>query len=355
MAVTRMTATDPAPFHLRRNTRDLARAVQTLAGKLPARDLKEVLAKANRTAVRKGATAAFGTMKPRPADWYCFNAGDNDTVDWYPQGVASSSEAGLPGAKALAVTWYWKPVGAPAERGIRVTFLDTATSKYRHVLLVAPKDDTYTPINIHAGGVAWYGDLIYVPDTARGMRVFDTRHIYEVAGDEDQIGLRDGRYHAYGYRYVMPQVDAWTLTGPAGSARFSFAAVDRTTTPHSLVSGEFVGADEAPQRDGRVARWELGEDGTLRAGDDGVARAVNAFTMPAAKIQGGLCHQGRWYLSQAGTSRSNGVLLTAEEREAPVSKKWPIGPEDLTCWAERGQLWSVTEFAGRRVVFAVPL
>ncbi|MFC6081722.1 hypothetical protein [Sphaerisporangium aureirubrum] len=355
MTATRMTATDPAPFHLRRNTRDLARAVQTLSGVLPARALKEVLAKANRTAVRKGSTAAFGTMNPRPADWYCFNAGDNDTVEWYPQGLASSSEAGLPGAGALAVTWYWKPVGAPGERGIRITFLDTTTSKYRHVLLVSPKGDTYSPINIHAGGVAWYGDLIYVPDTARGLRVFDTRHIYEVGGDEDKVGLQGGEYHAYGYRYIMPQVDAWTLAAPAASARFSFAAVDRTTTPHRLVGGEYVSAEEAPQRAGRVARWDLAEDGTLEAGAGGVAPAVDAFTMPAAKIQGGLCHQGRWYLSQAGTSRTNGVLLTAKPGEAPVSKKWPVGPEDLTCWSERGQLWSVTEFAGRRVVFAVPL
>ncbi len=347
-----MTATDPAPFLLRRNTGDLPQAVETLAKALPRRDLATVLADANRDAAHKGRTTAFGSMDPRPADWYCWEDGDDDTPDWYPQGVTATSEAGRKDVQALAVSWYWKPDGPKPERGIRLSFLSPATKKYRHVLLVLPKGSSYGAIDIHAGGIAWYGDLIYVADTSRGLRVFDTRHIYEVKGDDDKIGLQGGRYHAYGYRYVMPQVDTWTGTG---SARFSFAAVDRSTSPHTLVSGEYVDPAEEPGKVGRVARWPIAADGTLAAGADGRVAASDAYALPAAKIQGALSRGGRWYLSQAASAASNGSLLVVEGGKTTAVRRFPVGPEDLTCWSEKGQLWSLTEFRHRRVVFAVPL
>lgn len=31
----------------------------------------------------------------------------------------------------------------------------------------------------------------------------------------------------------------------------------------------------------------------------------------------------------------------------------PIGPEDLSYWGPKGQLWSLSEYAGSRSVFAV--
>ncbi|RCG26262.1 hypothetical protein DQ384_30365 [Sphaerisporangium album] len=353
MTASRMTATDPAPFRLRRNTRDLPKAVEALAKALPARDLRTVLADANRTAVRKGSTSAFGSMNPRPVDWYCFEEGDDQTTDWYPQGVASSSEAGRKDVQAFVVSWYWKPEGASTERGVRLSFLSTVTRKYRHVLLVEPKvDGSYVAIDIHAGGVAWYGDLIYVADTSRGLRVFDTRRVFEVNGDDDKIGKRNGRYHAFGYRYVMPQVDAWAATA---KARFSFAAVDRGTTPHTLVSGEYVDPAEDPGLVGRVARWPLAADGTPVAGADGTAAAADAFALPAAKIQGALSYKGKWYLSQAASSTANGSLLVVPDGQTAQVRKFPIGPEDLTCWSEKNQLWSVTEYKGRRALFAVPV
>jgi hypothetical protein len=352
MSPSLMTGTDPGPYRLRRNTRDLPQAVETLAAALPVRDLKTVLAQANRTAAHKGSTTAFGSMTPRPADWYCFEPGDNDSADWYPQGVASSSEAGRTDVQAFAITWYWKPEGSATERGVRLSFLSRVTGKYRHVLLVEPKGASYTAINIHAGGVAWYGDLIYVADTSHGMRVFDTRHIYEVKGDDNKIGLRDGGYHAYGYRYVMPQMDAWSGTG---SARFSFAAVDRSTSPHTLISGEYVDPATEPGKIGRVALWPLADDDTLVAGADGLAPAADALILPAAKIQGAVSHKGRWYLSQAASAVKNGSLLVVPAGRPAQVRRFPVGPEDLTCWSEKNQLWSITEFRGRRVVFAVPI
>ncbi|MFI7537703.1 hypothetical protein [Streptosporangium sp. NPDC049376] len=344
-----MTATAVEPFELRRDDGDLAAGAGALGRWLKRVPLETVLTKANRVAIRKGAagTRAFGTMNPKPVDWYCFDAADNEVTDWYPQGLTCSSDAGL-ARNAFVVSWYFKPQSAP-ERGIRLSFLDPATLRYRHVLLVvADTAGGISPINIHAGGVAWYGDLLYVADTERGMRVFDTRQIFEVNGDgTTTIGRRGGVYTAFGYRYVMPQTGAWSRTG---EARFSFATVDRSTTPGTLVSGEYV---ETRQEAGRVARWAFDQDGSLRADDAGVARAVDAYLLPEPKIQGALSCNGTWYLSQGAGSTRNGALLVAGETVA--RRPYPSGPEDLTCVRDRNTLWSVTEFAGRRAVFGVPL
>ncbi|MBB2911458.1 hypothetical protein FHS43_002731 [Streptosporangium becharense] len=312
--------------------------------------LGTVLAEANRVAVRKGraGAGAFAGMKPGPVDWYSFNTGDNTTREWYPQGLSSASDAGG-GGDAFVVSWYHKP-SSGAERGVRLTFLDPATLRYRHVLLVrALPGGDIAPVNIHAGGVAWYGDLLYVADTTRGLRVFDTRQIFEVNGDDDDaIGRKGGSYHAFGYRYVMPQTDAWTTAG-GGSARFSFVAVDRSTERHTLISGEYV---DEPGAVGRVARWPLTAGGGLDAGG-GTARAVDAYRLPVDRVQGALSHRGTWYLSQTGGSTRNGALVVVGDTTR--RRPYPVGPEDLTCVRDSGTLWSVTEFVGRRAIYAVPL
>jgi hypothetical protein len=344
-----MTAVAVEPFGLKWNGDDFEAGILALGKDLKRVPLDEVLDKANRVSKRKGAagTGAFGSMKPKPVDWYCFDAGDNATREWYPQGLTCASDAGT-GGNVFVVSWYHDP-SSGAERGIRLSFLDAASLRYRHVLLVTARaDGNIAPINIHAGGVAWYGGLLYVADTSRGLRVFDIRHIYEIDGDDkNTIGKKGGVHNAFGYRYVMPQTGAWVSTG---TATFSFAAIDRTTEPDSLISGEYV---DTPGKFGRVARWPLTSDGSLRAGTGGTASALDAYRLPETKIQGALSYNGTWYLSQAGGSTKNGTLVVVGDT---IKKRpYPVGPEDLTCVRDKKTLWSVTEFAGRRVVYGVPL
>ncbi|MFJ2029573.1 hypothetical protein [Streptosporangium sp. NPDC087985] len=344
-----MTAVPVEPFQLKRDGGEFAAGAQALEKQLKRATLDTVLAKANRVAVRKGAAGAgaFGTMKPQPVDWYCFDAADNAVRDWYPQGLTCSSDAGT-GGGTYVVSWYYRP-DTGVRRGVRLSFLNTVTLRYRHVLLVVARPDgEIVPINIHAGGIAWYGDLIYVADTTRGMRVFDTRQIFEVNGeDKTRIGRKGGVYDAFGYRYVMPQTGAWTAA--AGAARFSFAAIDRTTPVHTLISGEYV---DTPGTFGRVARWPLNSDGSPRAAD-GVVSALDAYRLPESKIQGALSHRGTWYLSQGAGATRNGSLIMIGNT---VGKRpYPVGSEDLTCVRDKNTLWSVTEFVGRRVVYGVPL
>ena len=38
----------------------------------------------------------------------------------------------------------------------------------------------YRAIDSHAGGIAWYGNYLYVAETNRGVRVFDLRNIFDL-------------------------------------------------------------------------------------------------------------------------------------------------------------------------------
>ncbi|MCK2217139.1 hypothetical protein MF672_025615 [Actinomadura sp. ATCC 31491] len=337
-----MESTDKAPYALIRATGELADGAAKLAEEIGATAVEAVLAAANRTLVRRGATAALGAMRPRPAEWYAFDAADQATVDWYPQGLTGSTDSGGIGVPAFLASWYFKPQAG--ERGIRLTFLSPRTLRYRHALLVLAKPDgSYGPINIHAGGIAVHGDLLYVADTERGLRVFDLGNILDLRtvqndlGDPDRIGRQNGKFNAFGYRYVIPQTDMWQLakSGP----HFSFVSVDRHGGTPRLISGEY---SEDVSR-GWVGRWDLPFAG---------GEPAEAYLMGHAKIQGALSQGDTWYLSQAGDSTRNGKLLVLRGG-AWQTRPFPIGPEDLT--VQDGKLWSLTEFKDRRIVFGVAL
>lgn len=347
--MTGMVPADKAPFTLRRATGTFAEGAAKLARDIGSTGVEALLAQANRVAVRRGASAAMGSMQPRPADWYAFDGKDNDTVDWYPQGLTCGEDSGNAGVPVFAATWYFKPERPVVERGIRVSFLSPQTLKYQHALLVEAKPDgSYGAIDIHAGGVAWYGDQLYVADTTRGLRVFDLGNLLDLRtvqndlGDGKLLGRQGAKFHAFGYRYVIPQSDFWRVA--ASGAIFSFVSVDRSTSPHALVAGEYVKGGTG----GRIARWNLDPDGSIA---DGTPR--DAFVMGQKKIQGGLSFNGKWYLSQAEDGDSNGRLIVNEPAGKVVTRPFPIGPEDLT--VQGGRLWSVTEFRNMRVIFGVSL
>ncbi|MEW9549099.1 hypothetical protein [Nonomuraea sp. NPDC050783] len=327
---------------MNRATGGAADGAAKLTGEIGAVSVDAVLAHANRAAVRKGATAALGSMRPRPAEWYAFDAGDQNTVDWYPQGLTGSGDSGGMGVPAFVASWYFKP--KTGERGIRVTFLSPRTLKYQHALLVlAAPDGSYRPINIHAGGIAIDGDLLYVADTAKGLRVFDLRHILDLRtaqkdlGDPERVGRQGGRFHAFGYRYIIPQTDLWQLahSGP----HFSFVSIDRSGATDKLIAGEYRDNDPG----GWVARWSLPFAG---------GEPAEAYVMGRPRIQGAVSQGDTWYLSQTAGSAGNGKLVV-RRGDAVQTRPFPIGPEDLT--VQDGKLWSLTEFKNKRVIFGVSL
>jgi hypothetical protein len=383
-------------FKLRATTVDLQSRVNALGTRLLRSGVQPLLAEANRTAVESGPCKddAFGDI-PAGSRWFCFDRPDagegGGHVEWIPQGVstvADAQEDGLWGDReALLVSWYDSAV-AP-KKGVRITFLEPNTRKYRHVLLVYPYMDaggrlTYEIVGrpqggIHAGGILWYGNYLYVVDTRRGIRVFDMRHIFDLqrspsgdTSDRTGIGWRSGKYRGFGYRYVMPQVDAWVnAAGPdndepgfscsgSGAPRFSYMALDRSEVPDRLVTGEYC---DASNDVGRVARWPLdGQTGRLRVEPgDGLVYATEAHRLARNQIQGAVSYGGTWYLSRSNGSTQNGQLIVARPDAQPVgslhateTRRAGIGPEDLSFWPARNQLWTVTEHAGRRMLYGVP-
>jgi hypothetical protein len=379
----RAQAPKPADFELRPSA-SLQGRVDALAGKLRTSGVDSVLGEANRTATANGAcrAQAFPGI-PAGSRWFCFDAQDTgnvdrpDAVEWIPQGTSSSADAGG-GRDALLVSWY--DARTEPTKGVRVSFLDTATGKYRHVLLVYPYSDAGGKPNyeivgrpqggIHAGGIAWYGNRLYVADTTRGVRVFDLRFVFDLAaspnGDTSQpaqIGRHGSRYMGFGYRYVLPQVGAWVnAAGPDndgdftcaadGAPKFSFAAVDRSAGPHRLVTGEYCDSGAL----GRVARWPIAASGDLQPGADGNVHATEALRLPQQNIQGAVSIGDAWYLSRSRGSATAGQLLLATAAggslNVTATRTAGIGPEDLSYVPDR--VWTVTEHAGRRMLYGVP-
>lgn len=342
MAASGMVPTDKSAFLLNRATGDLADGAAKLASDIGSTSVEAVLAAANRAMRRKGASATMGSMNPRPAEWYSFDDGDQQTTDWYPQGLSGSDDSGGIGVPSFLVSWYFKPEAG--ERGIRLSFVSPRTLKYRHALLVQAKPDgAYGPIDIHAGGIACHGDLLYVADTVRGLRVFDLNNVLDLRtvqndlGDPQRVGRHAGKLHAFGYRYVIPQTDFWKVAqaGP----RFSFVSIDRSGATPRLITGEYRENDPG----GWVGRWDLDLAG---------GQPVDAFVMGHPKIQGATSRGGKWYLSQAANATTNGKLLVYEGQTLRT-RPFPIGPEDLA--VQDGKLWSVTEFKNKRTIFGVGL
>jgi hypothetical protein len=305
----------------------------------------------------EGMKQAFG--------WDAFDHGD---ASWMPQGVSGSADAAdseaIDGRSVVAVSWYHKPEKTEKpglNKGSRITFVDTTDLAegdvaYEHVLLVNPTETDgqpdFRPIYLHVGGIAWVGDYLYITDTSKGLRVFDTTRMLKLDADEDRVGYDadSGTYGAFEHRYALPQVGAYFLSDDSCWHRFSFVSLDKTSDVPSLVTGEFHDADIA----GKLMRWPL--DGERLAATDPASGATQPYEVYYAQesdMQGAASIRGQWYMSSSGQDGAWGKLYRAAPGQAAESYGWVIGPEDLMVADGGATLWSASEFAGRRYVFSV--
>ena len=186
----------------------------------------------NRTAVGGDAyTEVYGFNVPEAnrARGIRWNSDDETTALWRPQGIAGFEKNGI---RYLVVTWYARNGGS--YKGSRITLMDISPGsgtylKYRHILLVQPnvpssvsdytQFDTYAPLKIHAGGVAYFNDKLYIASTNLGLRVFDLSKIIEVttgtASGTSCGETPDGTLYAFNYRYILPQVEYYDINGGA--------------------------------------------------------------------------------------------------------------------------------------------
>jgi hypothetical protein len=292
------------------------------------------------------------------AQAFRWNADDNDGATWVPQGLTGTADASpdgmVAGRKLIVVSWYHE------SKGVRLSVVDIADPTkpvYRHILLVEPiagDPITYQPIPIHAGGLAWFGDLLYVADTGKGFRVFDTTALMRVATDVDSVGWDAVAkvYRAGLYKFILPQIGAY-VDQSACKPLFSSVALDRTSDPPSLVSSEYCNGTSACDEkfSGRIYRWPLDPGSHRLAGAD--LWPSEAHYMAQSHVQGGLASDGNFYLSSSAPAGVAGAQYVLPGGGPSKTRTWVDGPEDLM--RDGALLWSLSEGTGSRVVFAVPL
>jgi hypothetical protein len=297
-----------------------------------------------------------------------FDSGDNSDCTNYPQGITTSRDAvgtansgNYDGHQLVVVSWYTKDSCDGDQERSRITLADwdaTYPNKYRKVLLVEPTGTATTPnfkdIPIHAGGVSWYGDYLYVADTGRGMRVFDMRKILKTntGGTSDQIGRQSsGVYYAHNYAYVLPQVGTITSSTTSGTnLAWSTISLDRVSK--SIVMTEYTcssGCTSYPNRPSRAIRYPFASGATTFAAS---TTASQALQLPWYNLNGVASHNGRWWFNSSGQKQ----LYYWTPADGATTYSWVSSGESISYWEDDTNpdlLWTLQEGAGNRNVFAV--
>ncbi|MFI1013433.1 hypothetical protein [Streptomyces sp. NPDC020965] len=440
----------PGDFQIRAGA-SLTGLVTRLDAALPKQSLTRLLEQADRTAGWGAACGDLDIYGPllQPQNRACPRHGDETTSEWIPQAITGVSDAvedekwGESPATPVVTSSYDKVntgrsdyasgrdnCVAPTsdltcnEKGARITFLNQSTGKYRHVLLVWPYQNTNGNISfdalharegtcpdtgprpadckaeqgIHAGGMVWFRNYLYVADTSNGFRVFDMRKIMDLdpdqnpavndptpdglisnVQDERRVGRQNSVWYSFGYRYVLPQVATLTFTagthgGPTadgqcyttGRPKASYASLDRTGVPH-LIVGEYCNRNQGGDSTGRVGVLPMEAlAAVVESGSTVPIDATEAYGLPTTgtfgtgterlwhKIQAALRYDGKWYFHRSN-HHSKGVLLQATPQQNqltgnPITLESTIGVEDLYLAHGRGlnrppELWSLSEHA----------
>jgi hypothetical protein len=297
-----------------------------------------------------------------------FDDTDNSDCNNYPQGITTSRDAvgtansgNYDGHQLVLVSWYTKDACDGSQERSRITLVDwdaTYPNKYRKVLLVEPTGTAAAPnfkdIPIHAGGVSWYGDYLYVADTGRGMRIFDMRKILKTntGGTADQIGRQSSTvYYAHNYAYVLPQIGTVTSNTTSGTnLAWSTISLDRVSK--SIVMAEYTcqsGCTAYPNRAPRAIRFPFAAAATTFAA---TTTASQALQLPWYNLNGVASHNGRWWFNSSGQKQ----LYYWTPADGSTTHSWVGSGESISYWEDSTNpdlLWTLQEGAGSRNVFAV--
>jgi hypothetical protein len=232
---------------------------------------------------------------------------------------------------------------------ISVIDLTQPEVRYRHVLLVAPRRPlgilSLRPVPVHAGGIAVYGDLLYVADTHFGVRLFRLG---------DAIRLHRRRFGRRSYDYVLPQSMALRVPLRSGRRRlrYSFLSIGEVEGRPNLVVGEYRRKAEEPPR---LARYPLDPGTGLPTVDDhGRTVPLQVYEAQPSRMQGAAVHGSTWFLTAStGEGVAGDLYAGAPGAWVRHRRVLPTGPEDLDWSRPAEELWSVSEWPGRRWVFPI--
>ncbi|GIH15038.1 hypothetical protein [Rugosimonospora africana] len=337
----------------------------TLTSTLGTADIDTVMTNAEhtRTAISSPGVAGYSTG-------FGFDSPDNNDCKNYPQGITSSRDAVGAGSDNLGrygghqlilVSWYTMDACDGDQSRSRITLVDWDSSypnTYRKILLVEPTGTasapSFTDIPIHAGGVSWYGDYLYVADTGNGMRVFNMKDILKTntGGTSDQIGRQSsGVYYAHNYGFVLPQIGTISAhTTASNPLVWSSISLDRVSG--SIVMVEYTcksGCTSYPNRAPRAVRFPFSSGATTFAA---TTTATEALQLPWYQLNGVASHNSRWWFDSSGAKQ----LYYWTPATGSHTYAWVGGGESISYWEDNTSadlLWSLQETRGHRDVFAV--
>jgi hypothetical protein len=343
----------------------------------------------NRIATSAGYNTVYGFNIPaaNQVKGFKWNAGDEETTDWRPQGITGFTWGTR---KFILVTWYGTGpddiAGANNKfKGVRIALVDITDMTnitYRLALLVQSKAninntslydqptdpsqitqlDSFIPITIHAGGVAYYNQKIYVADTGHGLRVFDLNKFIPATTDATSktIGkASNGDLKAFNYTYVLPETGYYKITN-ASPYSFVELGTGTTATDLRLWTGQYLtGATDAPKLYG----YQINAAGTV-SGPPTIASPKDDTGDPVLNMQGAYRGGTQTFMTKTGNSSYEGstarLVKYIDGAATGTRYRWPHGAEDLFLDSS-GLLWNLTEYEtskygqDNRTVFCVKL
>lgn len=353
------TEVDPAAFRLTADYTEYTARVEALLEQAGRASVSQVMDDANheRTPATVIDTQVHG---------FRFATSDENDPDAFPQGFATSRDAAgtagngrYDGRQVIAVSFYNN-----SPKSSRINLIDwdaNHANAYRRILLVEPtgtaEEPSFQDVEIHAGGIAWYGDLLYVADSAAkpgGMRVFDMSKILttDTGGTKDQIGRVGDTFYAHNYAYVLPQVGTISSEVEAGTEPLVWSTISLDRVTRSIVMTEYRcddSCDNYPTGTTRAVRFDFQEGGPTFAG---TTTASEALEVPLHFLNGAGSHNGRWWFN---SSRHKTLSYWSGEGSL-TTYPWVSWGQSLSYWEDADGpdlLWSLTEGEGFRAVFAV--
>lgn len=365
-AVAKPTAISTAPYSLSANYTKYSDLNKALDAKLPNMSVHSVMKDANHDRRSLGSVPLAGLEAG-----FRFDSADDNDCRSYPQGIATSRDSGgysgrnYDGHQLVMVSWYTKTKCGGSGSRSRITLVDwdaTWANTYRKILLVEPtgtaSSPSYKDVNVHAGGIVWYGDYLYVADTSHGLRVFDMRKIWKTStsGSESLIGRQsDGSYKAHNYKYVLPQVGTITDTS-TGSDKVRWSTISLDRVSDSVVMTEYTCkartstgiCSTTPVRKPRAVRYPFAAGKTTFAA---TTTATQALLLPYYRLNGVASHNNRWWFNSSGYT-----TMYYWAGGAASAYNWVSGGESISYWEDPNSadlLWTMQEGTGKRNVFAV--
>lgn len=340
----------------------------------------------NRVGTTSGYNSVYGFNIPaaNQVKGFKWNAGDEETTDWRPQGITGFTW----GSKNyLLVTWY--AIGPDdidgvhnEHKGVRIALVDVTDMSnitYRLALLVQNKAnatnkalydqpvntftqrDSFIPVTIHAGGVAYFNQKIYVADTGQGLRVFDLNNFIAAEADpsKETIGKEsDGTLKAFDYGYILPQTGYYKITN-AGPFSFVSLGTGATAANKRLWTGQYKTSGTTAQLFG----FPINASGQV-SGPPTVTDPKDDTGLVMLNMQGAYRAGTKTWMTKTGNSSYEGstarLVRYVDGAAAGTRYRWPHGAEDLYL-DNAGLLWNLTEFEtskygkDNRCVFAVKL